>query len=357
MLRFLRSYTIEISIFIIFGLFILLLTSGITWLIEFDSWLKEIQPNVAPQVQNGVTIFLSIFIEGLPFILIGVLISSLIHTFVRQEHIWRFVPRSPFISIPLASVMGLILPICECGIIPIARRLIQKQLPAYVAFTFLLAAPIVNPITILSTYLAFAEQGISMALSRTSIGIAIAIIMGAIFALFFRNKEVLRADKTVNHNCTHDDCDHEHPPHASEHIEEEQKQSVWARLGHSLHHAIFEWMDMGKFFIIGAAIAAFFHTFIGLSVLRSAITEEWWAILVLMFLAYVLSICSSADAFVAASFRGVVGNSPLLAFLVYGPMMDIKNVIMMMSAFRIPVVLTFIGGTTILTYIMILMLF
>ncbi|SHF17007.1 hypothetical protein SAMN05444392_10936 [Seinonella peptonophila] len=367
----LRKYSIELSIIVVFGLFILLLNSGINWLLQFNAWFTEIRPEVAPKFQNGITIFLSIFIEGVPFILIGVLVSSLIHIFVQEEHIWRYIPRQPILSIPIASVLGLVLPICECGIVPIVRRLIQKGLPPYVAITFLLAAPIVNPVTILSTYLAFADLGMHTALARTLLGAMIAILMGFIFCFVFMNRSVLRIDQNQSSCDVH--CDHDHqqaentnhlhhdPSHdhgeVSHHEHTHHPSSMFYRMKHALYHAVFEWMNMGKFFVFGVAIAAIFQTTIGLSVLRQTISSEWWAVFLLMFLAYVLSICSSADAFVAASFRTFVDQSALLAFLVFGPMMDIKNVMMLLSAFRLPVVLFLLIGCMILTYTTVILLF
>lgn len=353
MARFFKVYMIEVSIIGIFGVFFFLLTSGIPLILEFHEWASGIGESLGPNFQNTFTIFLSIFVEGLPFILIGVFLSAIIHQYVDEEMILRFVPKNPFISIPVAACLGLLLPICECGIVPVAKRLIQKGLPSYIAFTFLLAAPVINPITIGSTYLAFGDDW-TITLERVGIAFVISIIMGFCFAVFFRTKEVLKVNTKEVH-CEDEGCDHLHH-HSSDH-EHSSKGAGFKRLNESLYHAIFEFIDMGKYFVFGALLAAFFHVFVGVSTIKNFAENEGLAVLVMMGLAFGLSICSSADAFVAASFRNVISTAPILAFLVYGPMMDIKNILMLMGSFRLSVVGFFFGGTTLLTLVSMLLFF
>jgi uncharacterized protein len=112
---------------------------------------------------------------------------------------------------------------------------------------------------------------------------------------------------------------------------------------------------MGKYFILGAFLAASFQTFVGFSAIKSIGTNEWIAILLLMGIAFGLSICSSSDAFIAASFRNAIGTAPLFAFLIYGPIMDLKNLLMMMGSFRASVIWFFWGGTTILTILSVIL--
>lgn len=326
-----------------------MLTSGIPYILEFHEWASEISEKMDPDIQNAFTIFLSIFVEGLPFILIGVFLSALIHQYVNEEMIWKYVPTHPLISIPIAASLGLFLPICECGIVPIARRLIQKGFPYYMAFTFLLAAPVVNPITIASTYLAFGDNW-GMTFQRVGTAVIISIVMGFGFALFFRNRLILKKKFSVS-SCSAEDCHHDHDCNHHDHGQSSRS------LSNALYHAIFEFIDMGKYFVLGGLLAAGFHVFVGVSAIQNFTEYEFLAVLVMMGLAFGLSICSSADAFVAASFRNVIGTAPILSFLVYGPMMDIKNVLMMLGSFRLSVVGFFLGGTTLLTLISIFLFF
>ena len=109
-------------------------------------------------INNFTITFVSIFLEAIPFVMIGVIISSIIQMFVSEELLARIIPKNKLVGILIASLMGIIFPVCECAIIPVARRLIKKGLPLYLGITFMLAVPIVNPVTLLSTYYAFAQK-------------------------------------------------------------------------------------------------------------------------------------------------------------------------------------------------------
>lgn len=360
MVRIVRQYRVEIVSFLVLGLFFYFVTSGVPLIAAVTEWTRQL---FLDDLQTFSTIFLSLFIEGLPFILLGVLLSSVIHLYVNEETVHRLFPRHPALSIPLAAVFGLLMPICECGIVPVVRRLVQKGLPAYAAFTFLLAVPIVNPITIVSTYIAFGNSW-EMALSRTGLGALVAVVMGVLFYFFFRHQPVLKTEPQVgladgdpvqgrehgHHSHTGDGCGS-----CSEHAGEKKSKS--GQVVHALYHATFEFIDMGKYFILGALIAAAFQTFVGVAAIREFAANTTGSLLLMMGLAFGLSICSSADAFLAASFRSVLGTSALLGFLVYGPMVDIKNVLMMAGGFRWKVILFFVIGTTAVTLLSILTLF
>ncbi|WP_170109566.1 permease [Melghirimyces profundicolus] len=335
MARWIRNWSAEIGGFAVLLLFFWLIQGGIETLYG----LKFPSLTVSVEVETVTTLFLSIFIEGIPFILMGVLVSGLIQVYVREELIWRLVPKKRILSIPMASLLGLLLPVCECGIVPVTRRLIQKGLPPHTAFTFLLSAPVVNPITIVSTYIAFGfDWGIT--LSRLALAGIIACTMGWVFSWFLKGSP-LRPDgkEDENHPCQEPACNHH--AHSRRHRED--------RLGHALYHAVFEFMDMGKYFVAGAMVAALFQTVIGLSAIRDFAQNEWITVLLMMGLAFGLSLCSSADAFVAASFRNALPTTSLLAFLVFGPMMDLKNLFMMVGSFRLRVIGIFFGGTSLLT--------
>jgi uncharacterized membrane protein YraQ (UPF0718 family) len=353
MTRFFRNYYVELTGSIALIAFIYFIVNGFTWLSGILDITRDIEIFRQNHLQKFSTIFLGIFVESLPFILLGVLISSFIHVFIKEDMVWRIFPKNPILSIPLAACMGLILPICECGIVPVAKRLIQKGFPTHIAFTFLLAAPIINPVTIFSTYIAFGDSW-QMVYLRLLFAAGIAISMGIIFYLLFSKtpaKLILKKsdqEHGLEEECCHDHDHHKHENH--EHVTMEESRSI-----HALHHSIFEFINTGKYFILGATVAALFQIFIGVAAIRNIGSSDWVTVLLVMGIAFGISICSSADAFIAASFRNVLGTTPIVAFLVYGPMVDLKNISMMLGSFRPAVTWLFFFGTTVMVFASVLL--
>jgi uncharacterized membrane protein YraQ (UPF0718 family) len=351
MTRLLRGIYIELAGIVVLAGFILFIVNGATWLSSLFDLTRSFSFFQGQNIQNFSTIFFSIFVEGLPFILLGILVSSFIHVYVKEEVVWRFLPRNPFFCIPLVACLGLFLPICECGIVPVAKRLIQKGFPAYVAFTFLLAAPVINPVTIFSTYIAFGDSW-QMVYIRILLAAGIAIAMGIVFYYVYQNKAnttILKQQHEHEHeHCCHDDCDHNYEKKQTH----QQEKSL-----HTLHHAVFEFISTGKYFVIGAIIAAIFQTFIGVNKISHFSGSDWVMTLLLMGIAFGISVCSSADAFIAASFRNILPSSSIVAFLVFGPMVDLKNISMMLGSFRPAVVGWFFFGTSLLTFLSVMAIF
>ncbi|MEK4668432.1 permease [Niallia sp. FSL R7-0271] len=256
------------------------------------------------------TIFISIIIEALPFILIGVIVSGIIQVFISEEMIARIMPKNNILAILVGSVMGAIIPACECGIIPITRRLILKGVSIPAAVAFMITGPIINPIVLFSTYIAFGNSW-SMVLHRGLLAILAAIIIGIV--LKFTVKEApLKSTES-------------HSAHYHSFIE---------KISAMLKHSIDEFFSVGKYLVAGSFIAALVQTTIKTSTLVSIGNGTISSHVVMMGLAYVLSLCSQADAFIAASFRGSFSTSSILAFLLFGPMLDIKNTMMLLSTFK-----------------------
>lgn len=257
------------------------------------------------------TIFISIVIEALPFILIGVIISGIIQIFISDEMIAKFIPKNTFLSILLASFLGSIIPACECGIVPITRRLILKGIPLPAAIAFMMTGPIINPIVLFSTFLAFGNSW-SMVFYRGGLALIVSMIVGFILKLTMKEAPL---KNTLHH----------HPVHY---------RSIKERISAMLEHSINEFFSVSKYLVIGSLLAAIVQTYIKTSTLVAIGNGPVSSHLVMMGLSYVLSLCSQADAFVAASFRSSFSTGSLLAFLVFGPMLDIKNTFMLLSTFK-----------------------
>ncbi|WP_141433252.1 permease [Bacillus sp. 03113] len=261
------------------------------------------------------TIFISILIEALPFILIGVLISGTIQMFVTEQMMARLIPKNRFLSVLFASVIGALFPACECGIVPITKRLMTKGVPLHAAIAFMLTGPVINPIVLFSTYIAFGNSW-KMVFYRGGLAFIVAIIVGFILAAQFKTSQ-LKNDDSI----------------------QMKSLSLKARFIGMLKHSIDEFFSVGKFLIFGAFIAASVQTYVKTSMLLDIGNGFVSSHLVMMGLAYVLSLCSEADAFVAASFRSSFSTGSLVAFLVFGPMLDIKNTVMLLGTFKAKFVL------------------
>ncbi|MFP7233153.1 permease [Bacillus subtilis] len=258
------------------------------------------------------SIFISILIEAIPFILIGVILSGIIQMFVSEEMIARIMPKNRFLAVLFGALAGVLFPACECGIIPITRRLLLKGVPLHAGVAFMLTAPIINPIVLFSTYIAFGNRW-SVVFYRGGLALAISVLIGVILSYQFKDNQLLKPDEPGHH--------HHHG-------------TLLQKLGGTLQHAIDEFFSVGKYLIIGAFIAAAMQTYVKTSTLLAIGQNDVSSSLVMMGLAFVLSLCSEVDAFIASSFSSTFSLGSLIAFLVFGAMVDIKNLLMMLAAFK-----------------------
>nr|WP_231633262.1 permease [Numidum massiliense] len=277
------------------------------------------------------TIFLSILIEALPFVLLGVLIAGGIQVFVTEDHMRRLIPNNKILAVGMSALLGALFPACECGIVPITRRLVAKGVPIYAAIAFLLTGPLINPIVVFSTYMAFGHDW-RMTTLRAVVGFFVAVAIACVISLLFKGSQLKR------------------DPSLGTVITTPTRPPLRERVEHMLVHAIDEFFYVSKFLIMGAFLAAIVQTYVASSTLTSLASGSASSSLVMMGLAYLLSLCSEADAFVAASFQHVFPTSALLAFLIYGPMLDLKNTIMMLGVFRTKFVLVFAIVTTVTVF-------
>lgn len=264
------------------------------------------------------TVFLGIFIEAMPYLLFGTLVSGLVEVFLDRDLMARVISRR---SVPAAisgALMGLVFPVCECGVIPLTRRLFHKGLPLPAGIAFLLAAPVFNPIVIFSTAAAFGWG--PMLLWRVGLSLLIAVVVGLIFSIAKDPTNVLRPVLLSSH---------EH-----EHTQPDEAASFGGKIQQALLICADEFFEMGRYLIIGAMLAAGLQTFIPQSSLLAVGSGPILSVIVMMVLAIILSICSTVDAFVALGFVGTFSFGSILSFLVFGPMVDIKSTLMYLQVFR-----------------------
>lgn len=288
-------------------------------------------------LQNYVTIFLGIFIEAAPFLLLGSLAAGLIAEFVTPDDIARFFPRGRVVGSVAGALLGMIFPVCECGVVPVVRRLYQKGFPISAGIAFLLGAPVLNPIVIASTYAAFGFGPIFW--GRIAFTLLIAAGVGLVFSVAPNFARIVAprslapiAGGVDERRARSAGSKGEGlPPPIANPL---RSPSVALRLQNAFGIATDEFFDMGRYLIIGTLIATTLQTLVPQPALigigRGAVTS----VIALQMLAFVLSVCSTVDAFLALSFVNTFTVGSIIAFLVFGPMVDIKSTLLYLNVFR-----------------------
>jgi uncharacterized membrane protein YraQ (UPF0718 family) len=268
-----------------------------------------------PAAGTFVLIFTSLVVEALPFVLMGALASAAIEVYVPPSWFDK-VARLPLpFQLPTAALGGLAFPVCECGSVPVARRLISKGVHPAAGLTFMLASPILNPIVLASTWVAYSGRGVApqMVAGRAGLGLILALTAGWAIGTD-KARELLR-------------------PRPGEEELEPVSLRPQARFSEFSGHLASDFFFMGRFVVLGGAIAALMQTAIPQSIVGGLAQTPVIGALSLMGLAFVLSLCSEADAFVAVSFVQFPLGSQL-AFLVFGPVVDAKLAMLYGATFR-----------------------
>lgn len=270
--------------------------------------------DVAP-VQTFAIIFTAIVVEALPFVLLGAFASALIEVYVSDRVLGKITQLPTALQLPAAAFGGFAFPVCECGSVPVARRLIRRGMHPGAGVVFMLASPVFNPIVLLSTWVAYSTRGLGaeMVIGRASLGLVTALAAG--WALGTEGaKELLR---------TRDGSSASEHTHAAPVV----KRKAF------VEHLSGDFFFMGKFLLAGAALSAAFQTMLPQSLISGVARTAVIGTLALMAIAFLSSLCSEADAFVAVSFTQFPLGSQL-AFLVFGPVLDLKLMFLYSAAFR-----------------------
>lgn len=303
-----------------------LLTGMVVLLILAGALPGNVRFFLDDKLQTFTTIFLGIFIEAVPFLLAGSLVSGFIAVFVDRDIITHYVPRRAVPAAFTGALLGFAFPVCECGVVPVTRRLYQKGLPLPVGIAFLLSAPVINPIVLASTYVAFGFGPILI--GRYVLTFLIAFVIGIIFH-YAKPEEVLRPAEETGIGLVNN---YNNPPTLTD--GQGQQRGLLAVVT-----AADDFLDMSRYLIVGSLLAAGMQTFIAQGVLLEFGSDSTLSVVAMMVLAFVLSICSTVDAFLALSFANVFTTGSVLSFLVFGPMVDIKSALMFLGVFRRRIVL------------------
>lgn len=285
-----------------------------------------------------VFVWWGILYEALPFVVLGTLLSGIVERCVSRETVVRLFPKNRVVGIGVSACLGLVFPMCECGVVPVVRRLIRKGVPASCGVTYMLASPIINPLVILSTAIAFRGKGtwttpLTVTGLRVGMGYVVAVTIGLMVWKWLGEQNVLL-----------------HAPHSDDdpHHEHAQRGNVVVDV---LVHAAADFMLIGATLVVGAALAALINSGFSRSAMEPFAENPLAAVTGMSALAIGLNLCSEADAFVASSFFAF----PLaakMAFLVLGPMVDLKLIAMYTTMFRPKAIVAISGLTTLLIVVL-----
>ncbi|WP_243229187.1 permease [Microbacterium sp. CIAB417] len=264
------------------------------------------------RLQDGLTLSLSVLIEALPFVILGVVLSIVVQVWLPADAIQRWLPRRAWARRAVLSLLGMLIPVCECGNVPFARGLMMRGLAPAEALTFLMAAPIVNPIVILTTHAAFGWDG-GILVARLVGGYLIANLIGWIYSRH-PSPDALLTERFV---ATCDRVTHEHGTPTRR----------------SLTQFLIELRAVMPALVIGSAVAGAVQVLIPRDVLLAIGSNPVLSIVAMMALAMTVAICSNVDAFFALSFASTFSPGAIVAFLLVGPLVDIKMLALMRTTF------------------------
>ncbi|MGB7486868.1 MAG: permease [Phormidesmis sp.] len=312
------------------------------------------------QLNTGFTLFLSLLVEAIPFLLVGVTFSSLLLFFVNERQLVSILPKSALLGALAGSLMGILFPVCECGNVPVARRLIVQGAPTAVSIGFLLAAPTINPVVFWATWVAFRGQP-EVVFLRVGCTLLIATTVGWVFS---RQKDIspflqetiarsrfrerpqgaggLAAQSTLLQGGTFlqgagpaGQMLQLDTPAAQRLVANPiQDQSAASKLELVVDNIVRELRELGAVLVLGSAIAATVLVAVPRELILGLGQGMVSSILAMMILAAVVSICSTVDSFFALSFASTFTTGSLLAFLIFGPMIDLKNIGLLLTVFK-----------------------
>jgi uncharacterized protein len=319
------------------------------------------------QLNNAFTLFLSLLVEAIPFLLLGVLLSSVLLIFIDERWLIAHMPKHPVLGAFAGSCIGFLFPVCECGNVPVARRLIMQGVPMPVAIGFLLAAPTVNPIVIWSTWIAFRDRP-EIVVLRVIFSLLIATIVGYIFSVQKDLKPILqpaivlgtiRAQPKVSTSFSLLDggdfmigSGGVAAVRMTQDSIQRSKRSLRANVNLVLDNVVQELRELGGVLVLGSAVAAAIQTLTPREIIVSLGEGPILSIVVMMLLAGSISICSTVDSFFALSFAATFTSGSLLAFLVFGPMFDLKSIGLMLSIFKPKAIFYIFAIATQLTFLL-----
>lgn len=308
--------------------------------------------------------FTTIMLEAIPFLLLGALISAIIEEFVSEERISKMIPKNRVLGSLVGIFLGLFIPACDCAVIPIAMRLKKKKVPTNVIVSFMLASPIISPVVLLSTFFAFGETekmllfGFEMPklfVYRTIFGVLVTLVVGIILDIIC--KDAVLKEETYEHHHHHHDHEHIHIHTCNHHHEgcscshHEKETGPLGRVKNIINIMYGDFMGIISYMAVGAILAATMQILLPISNIGGIVQNKYISTFIMMLLAFALSLCSTSDAFIARTFMNSLSKNSILAFILLGPMIDIKNTILLNKSFNKKFVIVLVASIFITVYL------
>ena len=313
------------------------------------------------RLQEWLTRFTAIIVTAFPLMILGVLAYAIIERVISQERVLRLVPRRVWLAVPVAALLGVVLPVCDCGVVPTARALVRRELGLAPALAFLIGAPVINPIVFFATAVGFGFN-YTIAIARLALTFVVAVGVAALASVAFGEtalEALLVGGKPppapsaaptlrvtpVTYLRRAPARTYRRPRAAAIAV----PMPAWLHLAADVAaEAGDQLLDLGRFLILGALIAAAVQTFVPQAPLLSLSQNVLASTVALMGLACILSICSISDAPVAFSFLGTFAPGAVFAFMLFGQIFDLKNAAMLLATFRQHVVIFLVVSSALL---------
>ena len=330
-------------------------------------------------------LFISIILEALPFLLLGSLISAFIQEYISDDFFKKIIPKNPVLGSIVGVILGFFIPACDCAVIPIALRLKKKKVPLNVCISFMLASPIINPVAILSVVYAFKSTMPEIIIWRLIGGVIVSIVVGIIMSIMYKKDEdIFYGNAVIEDGCSHCGHDHSHESHKKEvhscachsddesknhdehechcHSEEhecgchdehhgETKKTFTRRMLNVIDHTKADFLDVIKYMIFGSLITAVIQILMAKFNITLGSNNSILQMIIMMAFAYIVSLCSTADSFIAKTFIYEMSKSSILAYLIFGTMIDIKNTLYLAEKCKKSFVTKFIIVLSLVTFV------
>ena len=325
-------------------------------------------------IKDISVLFISIILEALPFLLLGSLISAIIQEYISDDFFKKVIPKNPILGSIVGVILGFFIPACDCAVIPIALRLKKKKVPLNVCISFMLSSPIINPVAILSVVYAFKSTMPEIAIWRLVGGVIVSIVVGVIMSIMYkRDEDIFYGNAVIDDGCVHCGHNHKHEIHNSEcHCDDEHgehshngnhechchgedegkhKKKFTRRMLNVIDHTKGDFLDVIKYMIFGSLITATLQILMAKFNITLGANNSILQMIVMMAFAYIVSLCSTADSFIAKTFIYEMSKSSILAYLIFGPMIDIKNTLYLAEKCKKSFVTKFIIVLSLVTFV------